>query len=180
MTAIIYKRAESNEELNQILELQRINLKSVISTEEKEIEGFVTIHHSFEILKTMNEKCAHIIAKNNDKVVGYALCMLKEFKKDIELLKPMFQQIEGCLKNDENYFTMGQICIDRMFRKQGVFRGLYSFMKEQLQSEFDVLITEVDFANERSLNAHYAIGFKLLHSYNSNNQDWALISWDWS
>lgn len=179
MTTIIYKRAESNEELNQILELQRINVKSVISAEEKEIEGFVTIHHTFEILKAMNDKCAHVIAKSNDKVVGYALCMLKEFREDIELLKPMFHQIEQCSAPGKTFFVMGQICIDKMFRKQGVFRGLYRFMKDQLQSEFDMIITEVDFSNERSLNAHYAVGFKLLHSYNSNNLDWALISWDW-
>ena len=36
-------------------------------------------------------------------------------------------------------------------------------------------VTEVDAKNIRSLNAHYAIGFKHLKSYNSVRQDWELI-----
>ncbi len=180
MPNITYKRADSNEELNQILELQRANIPSVISEEESKTEGFVTVHHSFDILKAMNERCAHVIAKSSDKVVGYTLCMLKEFKTDIEVLKPMFGQIDACLNNDETYVVMGQVCIDKAFRKQGIFRGLYEYMKQELRSDFDAIITEVDVANTRSLDAHYAIGFELLQSYQSNGQDWALISFDLS
>lgn len=135
--------------------------------------------HDFEILKKMNDRCAHIIAKHQDNVVGYALCMLKEFKDDIEVLKPMFQQIDNCLKSNKTYLIMGQICIDKAYRKQGIFRELYNCMRQQLQSEFAMVITEVDLENTRSLNAHCAIGFKDLHFYNSNNQEWALIFWDW-
>jgi len=62
----IYKRAEAIEELNQILELQYANIPSVISREEKAKEGFVTVHHNFEVLKAMNDKCAHVIAVSKD------------------------------------------------------------------------------------------------------------------
>ena len=98
---MIYKRVDSNEELDQILELQHNNFSSSISNKEKEEEGFVTVHHDFELLKSMNNKCAHIIAKHDKNVVGYALCMLKEFEKEIEILKPMFHQIDRCLKQQE-------------------------------------------------------------------------------
>ena len=54
MQDIIYKRVESNEELNQILELQRINIPTSISEDESKIEDFVTVHYDFEILKAMN------------------------------------------------------------------------------------------------------------------------------
>ena len=163
---IIYRRVETDEELNQILALQRANIPASISEEEKYKEGFLTVHHSFETLKAMNDKCSHIIAKYENKVVGYALSMVKEFKDTIKVLKPMFQEIDGCVKNNYSYITMGQICIDKAFRKQGVFRGLY---------EFDVIITEVDNRNTRSVNAHKAIGFELLKKYASNNQDGELI-----
>jgi len=66
-------------------------------------------------------------------VIGYALCMLKEFKKEIEVLRPMFKQIDSILNKGGDYIVMGQICIDKRFRKQGVFRGLYQFMKAQLR-----------------------------------------------
>jgi predicted GNAT family N-acyltransferase len=175
---IIYKRAETNQELRQILELQYANIPSAISKDEKQQEGFVTVHHSFEVLKAMNDKCPHIIAKNNQRVIGYTLCMLKEFKEKIEVLKPMFKNMDKCLNQNQTYVVMGQVCIDKAFRKQGVFRGLYSVVKKQLQTEFDLIITEIDITNTRSLNAHYAIGFKNLYSYRSNQQDWNIIYLD--
>ena len=178
MIEITYKRAESIEELEQILQLQQVNTLTSISDKERTQEGFVTVQHSFRTLKAMNDQCPHIIAKNNQKVVGYTLCMLKEFKEDIEVLKPMFKNIDNCLKQNEAYVVMGQVCIDKAFRKQGVFRGLYNFMKKQLHTAYDLIVTEVDIANSRSLNAHYAIGFKILYSYRSNNQDWNILYLD--
>lgn len=48
-------------------------------------------------------------------------------------------------------------------------------MKRELQFDFDMIITEVDQANIRSIDAHFAIGFKVLYSYRSNQQDWKII-----
>ena len=176
MGKIIYKRAQTVKELHQILALQRANIPSVISENEKQKEGFVTVHHTFEILNAMNMKYPHVIATYEKKVIGYALCMLQDFKN--EVLKPMFEKIDNYLKGDRSYLVMGQICVDKTFRKQGIFRGLYDFMKQELRPDFDIIITEVDEANTRSMNAHYAIGFKVLYSYRSNNQDWEILSWD--
>lgn len=180
MKSITYKRANTDQELKQILILQHANYSTAISEDERIKEGFVTVHHDFKLLKRMNSKCPHTIAKYEDNVVGYALSMVKDFKEDIPVLKPMFQQIDNCLKPNQTYLVMGQICIDKRYRKKGVFRNLYNFMKQQLKPEFDMVVTEVDVLNKRSLNAHYAIGFKPLHIYNSNNQEWALIYWDWT
>lgn len=90
---IVYKIADNNQELHQILELQQQNILSSITPEEKQTEGFVSVHHTFELLTAMNNKCAHIVAKNNNRVVGYALSMVKDFKNDIDVLKPMFLPI---------------------------------------------------------------------------------------
>jgi hypothetical protein len=176
MGDITYKRADTEEELTQILDLQRANIQSAITEEESKTEGFVTVHHSFELLKAMNDQCPHVIAKHNDNVVGYTLCMLKEFRTEIEILKPMFRQIEASLNHGDRYLVMGQVCVDKTFRKQGIFRGLYEYMKQQLRSDFDMIITEVDIKNSRSLESHYAIGFELMRSYRSGGHDWALIS----
>lgn len=176
---IIFKRASTDEELKQILALQRLNIPKSISDEERKNEGFVTVKHNFETLKAMNDKCAHIIATYNERVIGYALSMVKEFKNTIPVLKPMFKEIDKSIDEEISYITMGQICVDKAHRKQGVFRGLYGFMKQELNMEYDVIITEVDAKNTRSLNAHIAVGFELLKTYSSNNQDWELIIWNW-
>jgi len=178
-TNITYHRVSNDEELNQILTLQEQNLRHLISDEQKLTEGFVTLQHDFEMLKKMNDVCNHCIAKQGDKVVGYALAMLQDFKKDIPLLVPMFQEIDQALTAghlSKNYIAMGQICIDKSCRGQGVFRGLYNYMASELKHKFDAIITEVDTKNTRSSAAHRAIGFKVLKNYHSNNQLWEIIS----
>ncbi|WP_024768319.1 GNAT family N-acetyltransferase [Aquimarina macrocephali] len=177
---ITYTVISSETELQQILVLQHNNLPVSISQTEKEAEGFVSVQHDLDILRKMNNKQPHIIAKDGDKVVGYALCMLKDFKEDIELLKPMFSIIENHLDSSISYVIMGQVCIDKAYRKQGIFRGLYQTMKTELQDKYNLLITEVASNNLRSLQAHYAIGFKTLITHESDGTEWHLIHWNWA
>lgn len=173
---IHYKSASTIEELNQILALQLENLPGAVSEEEQILEGFVTVHHTFDLLKRMNDVCAHIIAIFKGKVVGYSLCMHPKFGDEIEVLQPMFAEIKKVVTDGENFMVMGQICIDKEYRKRGVFRKLYETMLKEIQPQFNTIITEVDLKNSRSLKAHYAVGFKLLSSYHSGGQDWVLIS----
>lgn len=179
MKNLIYTLTTCDEELEQIIKLQQNNLPSSISKKEKEAEGFVTVQHDISILKKMNSKQPHIIAKDKDKVVGYALSMLKDFKEDVEILKPMFAMIDNHLDPSTSYIVMGQICIDKAYRKQGIFRGLYHAMRNELQKKYDFLITEVASNNIRSLQAHQAVGFTTLITYESDNIQWHLIYWDW-
>ncbi|MCF7559739.1 GNAT family N-acetyltransferase [Sabulilitoribacter multivorans] len=175
---VAYCRTTTDEELRQILKLQEQNLKEVLSSQEKHQEGFVTLKHSFDILKKMNDACAHCVAKHEGKVVGYALSMLQNFKNDIPLLVPMFNEIDKALEEknlSRHYIAMGQVCVDKNFRGQGVFRGLYNYMANQLRGDFDAIITEVDTKNIRSSNAHKGIGFEALKNYTSNNRHWEVI-----
>lgn len=104
---IVYKQADSLKELEQILALQQRNLPKNISQEESTKEGFVTVEHSLETLKSMNDVCGHIIAMDDGQVVGYALCMHPKFSGDIEVLRPMFMEIETALNDDVRYMVMG-------------------------------------------------------------------------
>jgi len=172
---INFCRSKTDKELHQILELQQKNLFANITIEDRRHEGFVTVKHTFDLLKKMNEACPHIIAKVGDKVVGYALCMHPMFSGEIALLKPMFKEIETIFPKVEKYIVMGQICIDKDYRKKGVFRNLYESMKEVLQPAFDSIITEVDAKNTRSLQAHLAVGFVHLKTHISKGKSWELI-----
>ena len=172
--SLIYTTATTTEELIQILSLQEMNLKSAVSDLEMEQEGFVTVHHTLDVLTRMNNACPHIIAKDGDKVVGYALSMTDDFKDEISVLRPMFTKLKNV--NIKNFITMGQICVAKSHRKMGVFRGLYNAMKIASYPKYDALITEVDATNTRSSGAHYYVGFKKICTYNSLGQDWDLIS----
>ncbi|MBO0321256.1 GNAT family N-acetyltransferase [Muricauda sp. CAU 1633] len=172
---IYCKQASSDQELEQILSLQQENLIKSLSAEDKEKEGFLTVEHSMEILKAMNEKCGHIIAVDNGDVVGYALCMHSIFADSIAVLRPMFTEIKKVIQNQDNYMVMGQICVAKSHRGKGIFRNLYLTMKNRLPEGFDTIITEVDGKNKRSLSAHAAVGFKTLKVYPSDDKEWHLI-----
>ena len=175
---IQYKLTSTKLELAQIIELQQRNLPLNISANEKNEQGFVSAQHTLDLLTKMHDAHPHVIAKHNNKVIGYALCMLQEFRSEIPLLTPMFNQTDKAIKElDEklNYIVMGQICIDKKYRKQGMFRALYKYMKQNISKEYNAIITEVDVKNVRSSNAHKAIGFKILKEHQSNNQNWELI-----
>ena len=177
MLDIIYKRCSSRHELEQILAIQKRNLRTGLSEEVKSKEGFLTVSHSIDILSRMNETCPHIIAKSGSLVAGYALCMHPKHSNDIPVLKPMFKKIDKLLDKGIKYMAMGQICIDKSFRRKGVFAGLYKFMGDQLREDYDLIITEVDSDNVRSLGAHYKVGFNDLIVYQSGGCTWHLIQW---
>ena len=171
----IYKRASSDVELKQILELQKGNLPKNLTQEEMEREGFLTIEHSFLLLKEMNELCNHTLAVAEGKIIGYALSMHPYFCKRISVLEPMFAEINKVISKNTDYCVMGQICISKDYRGQGVFKGLYEAMRNFIAPDFSKIITEVDIKNKRSLRAHRKIGFKELKRYVDGDKEWSLI-----
>jgi GNAT superfamily N-acetyltransferase len=180
MKTVLYKRASTLDELEQIRTLQLQNSSQNITSDEKLQEGFVTVQHTVSLLEQMNTACAHIIAKDGEKVVGFALVMLSSFRNEIEVLIPMFERIDSLIPTGKSYVIMGQVCVDKNYRKQGIFRGLYDFYRTQLQQEFDFLITEVANVNLRSMSAHEAIGFKAIDSYEEDGITWNIMLWDWA
>lgn len=172
---ITYKKADTSNELKQILSLQQQNLPNSISQKEKETEGFLTVEHDFNILNQLNEVCPHIIAKEGKKLAGYVLCMHPKFADSIDVLKPMFKVLDNLKTPINSYIVMGQVCVDKAYRKSGVFRRLYDKMLETTSSDFDAIVTEVDATNNRSLEAHLAIGFKQLTTHEADGKKWQLI-----
>ncbi|MCV6630992.1 MAG: GNAT family N-acetyltransferase [Flavobacteriaceae bacterium] len=173
-TTITYTRTKTKEDLQQILELQKTNLpdKSKIKTQQK--EGFVTVKHQLGDLQLMHQRCPHFVAKHQNNIIAYALSMHPDFRNQIEILQPMFDQIE-LFHPKEDYMVMGQICINQAYRKQGIFRKLYQHMCRELQEDYCYIITEIDEKNQRSLQAHLAIGFENIHQFLHQNTQWILV-----
>lgn len=178
---ISYKTVDSQNELVGILELQQMNLEANLSKDELQQEGFVTVHHDLELLSAMNKPHPHIIAKDGSNLIGYALVMLSSFGNAIPVLVPMFKQINDILHENKKlsnlkYFVMGQVCISKKYRGQGVFAGLYNRMRIEMENDFDYIITEIAARNKRSLRAHEKVGFVLLESYaDANGEEWVIV-----
>lgn len=182
---ITYTRSHSNADLKGILILQDKNLKKSLEEEEINSQGFVTVVHDLKLLHEMNQMEKHVVAKSDDQVIGYALVMLRSFKDRIPILQATFKTIDtlsykGMELIDSRYFLMGQVCVGKPFRGQGVFSGLYQHMKKVMQSEFQYVITEIALENKRSMRAHEKVGFVVILTYTHNNAEWAIVLWDWN
>lgn len=171
----------SDQDLQQILTLQKLNLKSNLTPTEQESEGFVTVDHNINLLRKMNSPYPHVVAKDDKKVIGYCLVMLPTLRSEIPILTPMFDTINQLKYNDVSiddtrYFIMGQVCIDKRYRGKGVFHDMYKYMHRSMSSDFDYIITEVSAHNQRSLKAHYNQGFNELHNYKDpDGHPWVMI-----
>ena len=183
MGTIHYLQAMTDDHLEQILELQGSNTEAALSREEVAEQGFVTVRHDLDLLREMNRVDQHIIALCDQQVIGYALVMQTEFESRLPVLGPLFDQIRslsyaGRPVRDYRYFIMGQVCVARPFRGQGVFEGLYQCMGRCYAEQYDFVITEVAARNPRSIRAHEKVGFRLLRRY-AHGEQWDLIYWDW-
>lgn len=179
-------RVKSDADIQGIIDLQQANLKRNLSPEAIQTQGFVTLEHSFEVMKRMNNASPSIIAKDGDKVVGYAIVMLPEFKKAVPALEGLFEIIEQLefenkpLK-DYNYVIVGQLCVGLGYRGIGLVDKLYQYYRDELSGSFDMCLTDISSNNPRSRKAHEKVGFRIISSFfdKAAQETWELILWDW-
>jgi GNAT superfamily N-acetyltransferase len=172
-------------EIEQILALQQQNLKQHVSAAEKQSQGFVTVEHTFELLWQMHLQAPSIIVKHDNQLAGYALTMLSACKTLIPELVTMFENFNQLhWKNKPlssySYYAMGQICVDKAYRGQGVFDLLYERHKTVYQNQFDLLLTEISTSNIRSQRAHERVGFTTINTYRDHIDEWNVVLWDWT
>lgn len=183
---IRYTRVKIDADLEGILELQRRNLPSSLSQQEMHSQGFVTVVHSFEEVKKLNDIEPHVIAKDDENVIAYLLAMTTQSQEEILVLKPIFetfQEISFANKkvSDFQYIVVGQVCVDKVYRSKGILDACYQYYKNVFADKYDFAITEIDASNLRSLNAHKRIGFKELYRYTAaNDVEWVIVLWDWN
>ncbi|GAB3200232.1 GNAT superfamily N-acetyltransferase [Pontibacter aydingkolensis] len=182
---ITFAQAKNAEDLQQILDLQSLNCEDNLSPAEITEQGFLTARHSLSLLEEMSQKYKHVLAKDDGKVIGYALVMLKEFSDKLPVLTPLINVVEELTYKDvplntATYFIMGQVCVAKEYRGQNVFSGLYNHLRHQMQPHFDYVVTGVAQRNTRSVHAHYKVGFKSILKFRSDTgENWDIILWDW-
>jgi len=173
------------DELKQILQLQKENLRQHITEAEMRSQGFVTLHHDLNALQQMHELAPSVIIRDEDHVVAYALTMLRECRQLTPDLEPMFGLLDHLswnnkLLSDYRFYVMGQVCIAKAYRGRGLFDELFKHHKKIYQPRFDLFITEIATRNVRSMRAHERVGFKTIHVHRDELDEWAVVGWDWT
>jgi GNAT superfamily N-acetyltransferase len=179
------KRADKDHYLDGILLLQSQNLKANVSLEEQAEQGFVTAQHTFKELKNINDAENAIIATVDDKVVAYAIAMRKETGLNMPVFDDLFSvlytlEFDNKPVKDYEYIIIGQLCVAKEYRGQGLVQKLYAFYKECLKSKYAFGITDISTQNPRSLKAHQNAGFEKIHTFYDKFTDsnWDIVLFD--
>ena len=176
-------QAKTTEDLLGILHLQQQNLAVHLSPEEALEQGFVTIVHDLDILRRMNDAAPHTIAKDGERVVGYALTTLPQFRAAIPFLESLFERLDHLQWHEKpflkvNYFVMGQVCVAKDYRGMGIFDRLYQGLKEFHAERFEMVVTDISSRNTRSLRAHERVGFEVLQEFAvEGGEIWVVVGW---
>lgn len=179
------RTAKSKSDLQGILDLQWENHLSRVSDEVKQADGFVTVRHTPEQLLALQSIAPHVIALEDNLVVGYILAMTKASRDLIPVLIPMFDQFDqvyfkGKKIADHHYLVIGQVCVGKDQRGKGLFDQMYKAYKDEFSHRYSFAITEIAQSNVRSLAAHRRVGFEVIHEFEDETQAWAIVAWDWN
>src|SRR5258705_8537563 len=115
-TMISYTTSKTDQDLQEIIALQKRNLPVSLTKQEMQDQGFVTVVHSMDVLRKMNAIEQSIIAKDKGKTIAYLLAMTEQSKADIPVLAPMFELFgqvawRGKPVAAYRYLVVGQVCV---------------------------------------------------------------------
>jgi GNAT superfamily N-acetyltransferase len=182
---IQYSRAISLYDLEKIKDLQNRNLRSHPEVKGHEDQGFLTAQYSLSFLNKMNKASPAIIAYSENILAGYALVAVKSIRKEHPLLEDLFNRIDQTHYkqiplSQSNYVVVGQLCVDKAFRGQGIASNLYSFFKDCLSAKFEYCITDVHQTNTASMKTHLKTGFQIIGQLEFEENPFNMVLWDWN
>ena len=100
-----------------------------------------------------------IVAVVGGRLAGYLCASSCEFNRPFPLLAAMMQQFDaidyhGRSLVSSRVFIYGPVCIDRSYRGQGVLRGLYETLRQEVVGRYDIGVAFVADDNPHSLRVH--------------------------
>ena len=179
------KLAQEVTELEGILALQRRNLKRCLSESEAEEQGFLIAEYDLAYLQQMQAQRPSVVAVDNGRVVGYALVVTQEVRKGLPFISDLFDEIDQTFYQGKplagtDYVVVGQLCVDKDYRGQGLVDRLYGCFRQSLEGCYRCAVTDIARANRRSLKAHQTVGFEVIHAIEYGGLTWDVVLWDWS
>jgi ribosomal protein S18 acetylase RimI-like enzyme len=182
---VVIKQVETAQELKDLKALQNANLRRLIGEEEAMKEGFVTSEYSIELLQKMHEEHPSIIAKEGDEVVGYVIVTTKSVLGEHEEIDHLFATVDnlpfnGQLLKESKYILVGQLCVGKSHRGQGLVQSMYTYYKEIFSQQYQYLVTDISQANPRSIKAHKKSGFETIGVIEQVGTGWDIVLWNWN
>ena len=180
---IIISKANISD-IPNVLGLQVNNLFRNVSEDERRKEGFVSFESSPELLKEIINDGGIILAKSNGLTVGYLIYFsLTQGKKIANFLKLIESVEERVYKNrklkEQNFCILGQICIEKNWRNNGILEKLYVKLRADLLGVYDLAISDISEDNKKSVHVHLEkMNFENMGVYSHNDKNWVVVLLD--
>lgn len=178
--------AQTTADLQGLLDLQYQNLKRNVPPDVQHDQGFVTLQYTLEQMERMHALGPSVIAKDGDRVVGYAITAMPEVRAFVPELRTLFAILqtvpyEGQPLSEYTHYLVGQVCVAEGYRGLGLFDGMYQHHRNLYSDRFRLFVTDISMRNTRSLRAHERVGFQLVHQFYEPDaqEDWGIVVWDW-
>ncbi len=174
----------TGEDLAQVLKLQQDNLGRNLPEVERQDQGYVSVETPPDMLEEINESDGVTVAKDGDRVVGYAMPLPVDQGRKIPLLDPFIERFsklsfEGTPITETPHIIIGQVCVDKDYRGRGIIEQLYADFSRRMAEKYDVGITEVGATNPRSYHVHVEkMGMKVLEQYEADGKAWYILAVD--
>jgi GNAT superfamily N-acetyltransferase len=177
--------ASTDQQLEEILALQRRYHTRTLSPEVQAREGFVFAEHTVPLLRRMAAQSPQAIAVSEGRVVGYCLSLPLPLQAEVPSLGPMFEQFGRCVYRGKPlssyaFVVGGQVCVDREHRGKGLLARLYEQIRVSVGQVCELCVTEIATRNRVSIRAHEKMGFEVISAYSDPREEWVIVAWDLS
>jgi hypothetical protein len=168
-------------DLEEIMDLHKQYHINSISPEDKP-DGFVTTNFTPEQLQALVEKeRGIIIAKDENRVIAYAMAASWQFWADWPLFAHMIEKLpenhfRGQVLNAENSYQYGPVCIDKSYRGSGVFEKIFYASLESMMPRYSLMVTFINQINHRSYKAHtQKVKMETVNTFEFNNNNYYML-----
>lgn len=166
-----FRRARLGD-FDAIVELQNHNLHHAVHPTDL-ASGFLATAYSADQFKQMNEAMAVVVCEHNRKICGYLGAGHIPFYRQFPIANVMLTQLNdvtyrGTALDLSRVLVANPVCIDHHYRGDGVYLKLCQTIFEYLPRQYDLAVTLVPVANQRSYLATSRLGFETLDQFELN------------
>ncbi|MCI5055944.1 MAG: GNAT family N-acetyltransferase [Flavobacteriales bacterium] len=171
-------------DIKNVIKLQSKYLFSNLNDDERK-NGFVTTPFTVEQIQAIIEQNGLFVAEDDKEIIGYAFAGNWNYFKQWQIFQLMisrFSKLDFKVKvNEENSFQYGPICIDKAYRRSGLFQRLFEEMRLEFRNRYNTSITFINAQNPVSLHAHTKkLEWQVVDYFEFNNQEYLGLAYDMS
>jgi L-amino acid N-acyltransferase YncA len=170
-------------DISQIMDIQSENqIENLTLSQQK--NGYLSIAFTEDEFKAFNDNLCVVVAKEQDKVIGYCCISSAAFNAQFPILDQIVRGISAYtipdtqdMPAEANTCIYGPVCIARSHRGKGVLQKLSTRGLEIAKEKgYVYCFSFIAADNERSLQAHRKLSFHTVGTVHHNNNEYVVIA----